>query len=193
MSKNRLEAFTDAVIAIIMTILVLELNPLTDLSWHGLWHIRTELLSYMFSFFILAVTWNNHHHMLQAAKKISGSVLWANMNLLFWLSLFPFVTATVDRNWYSRFAELLYVALYLLYNIAWNGLKMTLTRANPELVAVLGHKDTYTFFAVLVIMGLTYFWPILGIIGCFGITLFWVIPYKEVEELFRMGNTQDKK
>ncbi|WPC17245.1 TMEM175 family protein [Pediococcus inopinatus] len=184
MSKSRLEAFTDAVIAIIMTVLVLELGPLTDLSWHGLWHIRTEFLSYIFSFFILAVTWNNHHHMLQAAKKIDGSVLWANMNLLFWLSLFPFVTATVDKNWYSHFAETLYVILYLLYNVAWNILRMTLTHANPKLGRFLGYKDVYTFFGVLVVMLLTFFWAPAGIIGCFVATLFWIIPYRDIERLF---------
>ncbi|MFZ2589527.1 TMEM175 family protein [Paucilactobacillus nenjiangensis] len=75
MSKGRMEAFTDAVIAIIMTILVLELQPLTDLSFHGLWEIRTELLAYFFSFFILVVTWNNHHHMFQVVKSVSTPVL----------------------------------------------------------------------------------------------------------------------
>jgi uncharacterized membrane protein len=184
MSKGRMEAFTDAVIAIIMTILVLELQPLTDLSFHGLWEIRTELLAYFFSFFILVVTWNNHHHMFQVVKSVSTPVLWTNSILLFWLSLFPFVTATVDANWESRFAELIYVFIYLMYNISWVLLRVTVVRANPSTREYIGRKDLLTTAWVIVVIGITWFIPEAGVIGCFIITIIWILPYKNVEKLF---------
>jgi uncharacterized membrane protein len=184
MSKTRLEAFNDAVIAIIMTILVLELKPVTDLSWHGLWDIRTELLSYLFSFFLMAVTWNNHHHMFQVIGKINGAILWANTNLLLWLSLFPFATTIVDSHWMSPFAEQLYVLLYFLYNIAWLILRLLLVKQNPKSKQILGHKDLITCGITIMIFILTFLYPPLGVIGCFLNTLQWVIPYRKVERKF---------
>ncbi|WP_461240851.1 TMEM175 family protein [Paucilactobacillus sp. N302-9] len=185
MSKGRLEAFTDAVIAIIMTILVLELQPLSDLSLKGLWDIRTQLLSYLFSFFILAVTWNNHHHMFQVTEKITGGILWANTNLLFWVSLFPFVTATVDKHWGSEFAELLYVSLYMLYSFSWMILRYCIVKSNPKIAGALGKKDTFTFGWSCLTFLITLMFPPFGLIGCFLVTLIWVIPYKNVENYFK--------
>ena len=101
MQKNRLEAFSDGVIAIIITIMVLELRPpegfdLKDLKLHSLPAI---FFSYFFSFIYVGIYWNNHHHMLHATRKVSGGILWANLHLLFWLSLFPFTTAWMGETW----------------------------------------------------------------------------------------------
>ncbi len=101
MQKNRLEAFSDGVIAIIITIMVLELRPpdgfdLKDLKSHSLPAI---FFSYFFSFIYVGIYWNNHHHMLHATRKVSGGILWANLHLLFWLSLFPFTTAWMGETW----------------------------------------------------------------------------------------------
>ncbi len=99
MTTGRLEAFSDAVIAILMTIMVLELRPPeegTDLhSLHALW---PKLLCYVLSFVYLGIYWNNHHHMLQAVDRVRGGMLWANLHLLFWLSLFPFVTTWLSST-----------------------------------------------------------------------------------------------
>jgi uncharacterized membrane protein len=101
MQKNRLEAFSDGVIAIIITIMVLELRPPEGISLGALksGSLPAIFSSYLLSFVYVGIYWNNHHHMLHATKKVSGSVLWANLHLLFWLSLFPFTTAWMGKTW----------------------------------------------------------------------------------------------
>src|SRR5574341_1787403 len=98
MSKGRLEAFSDGVIAIIITIMVLELKVPHQADSVALYSLIPSLLSYMISFVFLGIYWNNHHHLLQAIKHVDGRVLWANLHLLFWLSLIPFVTAWVGAT-----------------------------------------------------------------------------------------------
>ncbi|MFO0864624.1 MAG: TMEM175 family protein [Gemmataceae bacterium] len=97
MHKGRLEAFSDGVIAIIITIMVLELKAPNDANLSSLWHLSGEFLSYVLSFTYVGIYWNNHHHMLQASRRVSGRVLWANMHLLFWLSMVPFVTSWMGK------------------------------------------------------------------------------------------------
>jgi TMEM175 potassium channel family protein len=92
-TKHRLEAFSDGVIAILITIMVLELRPPADTSWAALRPVLPHFLSYVLSFVYLAIYWNNHHHLLQAVHSVNGRILWANVHLLFWLSLVPFVTS----------------------------------------------------------------------------------------------------
>jgi uncharacterized membrane protein len=101
MQKNRLEAFSDGVIAIIITIMVLELRPPEGVDWHALKSnsLPAIFFSYIQSFIYVGIYWNNHHHMLHATKKVGGGVLWANLHLLFWLSLFPFATAWMGETW----------------------------------------------------------------------------------------------
>ncbi|HWC58397.1 MAG TPA: TMEM175 family protein [Verrucomicrobiae bacterium] len=101
MQKNRLEAFSDGVIAIIITIMVLELRPPEGISLSALKSdsLPAVFSSYFFSFVYVGIYWNNHHHMLHATRKVSGGILWANLHLLFWLSLFPFTTAWMGKTW----------------------------------------------------------------------------------------------
>src|SRR5207302_11264431 len=98
MSKTRLEAFSDGVIAILITIMVLELRVPHGSDWQALAPILPQFLTYIISFVFLGIYWNNHHHMFQAAERITGGVLWANLHLLFWLSLVPFVTGWMGEN-----------------------------------------------------------------------------------------------
>ena len=98
MTRNRLEAFSDGVIAIILTIMVLELRPPEGASLAELGHLGPHLLFYLLSFTIVAIYWNNHHHMLHATHRITGRILWANLHLLFWLSLFPAATAWIGED-----------------------------------------------------------------------------------------------
>src|ERR687890_2916999 len=98
MSKSRLEAFSDGVIAILITIMVLELQPPHESTWEALRALTPKLAAYALSFVFLGIYWNNHHHMLQATRGISGAVLWANLHLLFWLSLVPFATAWIGES-----------------------------------------------------------------------------------------------
>ena len=99
MSKGRLEAFSDGVFAIIITIMVLELRPPHEAAFEALRPLAPSLFAYFFSFLVLGIYWNNHHHLMQVTQHVDGRVLWANLSLLFWLSLFPFATAWVgDTN-----------------------------------------------------------------------------------------------
>src|SRR5690242_15874408 len=103
MGKGRLEAFSDGVIAIIITIMVLEMSVPTGSNLHALAPILPKFLSYVLSFVFIGIYWNNHHHLLHAAREVNGRILWANLHLLFWLSLVPLVTGWVGQN---RFAAL---------------------------------------------------------------------------------------
>jgi uncharacterized membrane protein len=119
MGKGRLEAFSDGVLAIIITIMVLELRPPHEPSLEALQPLGYTFLSYLLSFVFLAIYWNNHHHMLQAARQVNGAILWANMHLLFWLSLVPFVTAWMGDTGFAALPVAAYGAVMLLAGIAY--------------------------------------------------------------------------
>jgi uncharacterized membrane protein len=126
MNKNRLEAFSDGVIAIIITIMVLEMKlpPGSDIS--ALTPVLPVFLSYILSFVYIGIYWNNHHHMLHTVNRVTGGILWANLHLLFWLSLFPFVTGWVGHNHLSPTPIALYGVVLLLAAIAYFILQQTI-------------------------------------------------------------------
>jgi uncharacterized membrane protein len=119
MSKGRLEAFSDGVIAIIITIMVLELRPPHEASFAAMRPLLPVFLSYLLSFIYLGIYWNNHHHMLQAAQHVDGRVLWANLHLLFWLSLVPFATAWMGENHFAAPPVAVYGAVLALAGVAY--------------------------------------------------------------------------
>ena len=134
MSKTRLEAFSDGVIAIIITIMVLELHAPAQASWAALLPLLPVFVSYLVSFVMLAIYWNNHHHLLQAIKHVDGRVLWANIHLLFWLSLIPFGTAWMGENRFAAQPVALYGVILLCSALAY----FILTTA---LIALHGHDS----------------------------------------------------
>ena len=119
MEKNRLEAFTDGVIAVIITIMVLELKPPHEATWHALFSNWPIMLSYVLSFIYVGIYWNNHHHLLHAAERVNGAVLWANMHLLFWLSLIPFATGWMGQNHFAPLPTAIYGVDLLLAAVAY--------------------------------------------------------------------------
>src|SRR5512147_1368917 len=119
MQKNRLEAFSDGVLAIIITIMVLELRVPHGTDLDSLKPLLPYFLSYVLSFIYLAIYWNNHHHMMHTVKHVSGDILWANMNLLFWLSLVPFVTEWMGKNHFSPVPMALYGIVLLMAAISY--------------------------------------------------------------------------
>ncbi len=126
MHKSRLEAFSDGVIAIIITIMVLELKVPHDTTLEALRPLVPVFLSYVLSFVFVGIYWNNHHHMLQAAQHVNGAMLWANLHLLFWLSLIPFGTAWMGENHFEAVPVALYGFLLLMCGVAYTILSRTL-------------------------------------------------------------------
>ncbi len=132
LGKGRLEAFSDGVIAIIITIMVLEMKVPHDPTFRGLAGLLPVFLSYVLSFIYVGIYWNNHHHMLHATSKVSGSVLWANLHLLFWLSLFPFVTGWMGENHFAPLPTAIYGVVLLAAAIAYWILQQRIIAAEGE-------------------------------------------------------------
>jgi uncharacterized membrane protein len=132
MGSARLEAFSDGVLAVIITIMVLGLRPPSGDSLAALRSLIPGLLIYVLSFTFIAIYWNNHHHLLRATRRISGGVMWANLHLLFWLSLVPVVTAWVGAHDQSRWPAVTYGAIGFMAGIAYFILTQTIRAANPD-------------------------------------------------------------
>src|SRR5687767_7458183 len=126
MNKNRLEAFSDGVIAILITIMVLELTVPHDTQLSALLPLLPVLLAYILSFVMLGIYWNNHHHMLHAAQRVNGGILWANLHLLFWLSLIPFTTAWMGENGFAPLPTAAYGFVLLMCAIAYRILQASI-------------------------------------------------------------------
>ena len=141
MSKGRLEAFSDGVIAILITIMVLELRVPSGADLAALSPILPVFLTYVLSFVFLGIYWTNHHHMFQVTDRINGKILWANLHLLFWLSLVPFVTGWMGENHFARLPTAVYGGVLLLAAIAYSILVTTIVRhqgSNSRLAAAVG-------------------------------------------------------
>jgi uncharacterized membrane protein len=132
----RLEAFSDAVVAILITIMVLELRTPHGDDLDALRPLWPVFLTYVLSFVILGIYWNNHHHMLQVTDRVSGGILWANLHLLFWLSLFPFATSWMGENNFAKLPTASYGVVLLLAALAWYVLQRTIVAANGRTSAL---------------------------------------------------------
>lgn len=188
MSKNRLEAFTDAVIAIIMTILVLELHEPSSDTWQALSALGSRFLIYIISFFTLVIYWNNHHHMFQVVHKVNGKVLWANSFFLFALSLFPFATSWISEYTFSLVPAITYGGVSLGANIVYYFLARELVNSDTAhkkaIKELLGnYKKSYLTISLNIIgIVLGYLVTPLAVLITNGIMLFgWLMPSKKIE------------
>src|SRR3982751_5688995 len=129
MSTGRMEAFSDGVLAIVITVMVLELPTPHGTTWGALHDALPVLLSYVLSFVYIGIYWSNHHHMLQATDRVTGLILWANLHLLFWLSLVPFTTAWMGENHFAALPTAVYGIVMLCAAIAYYILQTTIVRA----------------------------------------------------------------
>ncbi|WP_407892995.1 TMEM175 family protein [Lacticaseibacillus sp. N501-2] len=188
MSKHRVEAFTDGVIAIIITIMVLELQAPAGGDFAALWALRYRFLIYLVSFLTMAVYWNNHHHLFQVVTHVDGLVLWSNTGFLFATSLFPFATAWVGAHHLASVApEMFYGGVVLLADLAYYALVQCLLRVNTKdqaIQQVLGHGYYKPLIAVsgnVVALVIGLWWAPLTIILDTLLLLLWVIPEKRIE------------
>jgi uncharacterized membrane protein len=192
MNKTRLEAFTDAVIAIIITILVLELAAPESGTFAALFAIRYKLLVYLISFITLAIYWNNHHHLFQISKHVSGSVLWCNIALLLFLSLIPFTTAWVNDHLTERAPELLYGLIMLGADIVWLVMAKALVRENGKNSEVAKALKSFgkSYLSIgLIAAGLVigWFFPPATIMLCVISLAPWIIPDRRIEKMIHEG------
>ncbi|HEY9258467.1 TMEM175 family protein [Chitinophaga sp.] len=131
MNKSRLEAFSDGVIAIIITIMVLEIKTPHSAEWKDLLPLYPVVLSYIISFVYVGIYWGNHHHLLHTVKKVTPGMIWANMHLLFWLSLIPFATAWMGENHFAPHTIIVYAVLLMLCGAAFAILQQAIMKSNP--------------------------------------------------------------
>jgi uncharacterized membrane protein len=185
MEKNRLEAFSDGVLAIIITIMVLELKVPHGTEWAALQPLLPVFLSYVLSFIYVGIYWNNHHHLIKACRHVNGSIMWANLHLLFWLSLFPFVTGWMGENHFARLPTALYGAVLLLAAIAYYILQTCIIAEQghrSELAVSLGKdwkgKLSPVLYATAIVLSFILPWLAGGIYV--GVALLWLIPDRRI-------------
>ena len=193
MTKTRLEAFSDGVIAIIITIMVLELRPPEQESdFAALWALHSEFFAYVLSFVFLGIYWNNHHHLLHASSHITGGVLWANLHLLFWLSIVPFVTAWMGDQPYEPLPTAAYGIVLLMDAIAYTILQNRLIATHgpdSKLARAIGRglKEWLSLAGYIVAVPLAFIWPVVSYGLYVAIALTWLVPDRRIERQLTEG------
>jgi len=186
MPTSRMEAFSDAVIAILITVMVLELRAPHGTTWGALHGSLPTLLSYVLSFVYLGIYWNNHHHMLMATERVSGLVLWANLHLLFWLSLVPFTTGWMGENHFASAPSAAYGVVLLAAALAYLGLQTAIIRqqgAGSRLAAAIGRDVKGKASALLYAagIGLAFANRWIAVTAYVVVALLWLVPDRRVE------------
>ncbi len=192
MNKNRLEAFSDGVIAIIITIMVLELKVPHGADFAALRPLLPVLLSYILSFIYVGIYWNNHHHLLHAAPRVSGGMMWANLHLLFWLSLIPFVTGWMGENHFAALPIALYGVVLLMAAIAYVILQSTIVAlegGGSALAGAIGNdwKGKVSLAGYAVAIGLAFLNQWLSSALYVAVAVLWLIPDRRVERAVVKG------
>jgi len=188
MGKGRLEAFSDGVIAVIITIMVLEMKAPHGDSLAALAPLVPLFLSYVLSFVYVGIYWNNHHHMLHATRKVSGPVLWANLHLLFWLSLIPFTTGWMGENHFGTFPSVLYGVVLLMAAIAYWTLQRLIIAAEGDasvLKRAIGSdsKGKLSPLLYLTAILLSFWHPWMAQCIYVAVALMWLVPDRRIEHV----------
>ena len=184
MSKGRLEAFSDGVFAVIITIMVLELKAPHGGDWDAFRPLLPAFLTYVLSYVFLGIYWNNHHHMMHATDRISGASMWANLHLLFWLSLVPFVTGWMGENHFAALPTAVYGGVLLASGIAFLILQRCLLAAgNPRLAAAVGADVKGKISAVLYLCAvpLAFVHEFIADAIYVCVALMWLVPDRRIE------------
>ena len=194
MTKARLEAFSDGVIAILITIMVLELRAPQGAELSDLREVVPSLLTYLLSFVLVGIYWVNHHHMMQAAEKVNGTVLWANLHLLFWLSLVPFVTQWMGRNHQAAVPTAMYGGVLVFAAIAYTILQQEIIRANGRgsiLARAIGgdRKGKISLALYIVAIPLAFANHLVSDALYVIVALVWLIPDRRIERVIGDGES----
>jgi len=190
MQKGRLEAFSDGVIAVIITIMVLEMKVPHGTDPAALAPLVPVFVSYVLSYVYVGIYWNNHHHMLHATKTVNGPILWANLHLLFWLSLIPFVTGWMGENHFAEIPVALYGAVLLMSAISYYVLSRCLIKhdGRESLLGSAVGKDfkgriSVVIYVVAILLSFVNRWVALGLY--FSVALLWFVPDRRIERMRR--------
>lgn len=194
MSKGRLEAFSDGVIAIIITIMVLGLQVPHGADLAALRPLLPVFLSYLLSFVFIGIYWNNHHHLLQATQHVNGNILWANLHLLFWLSLVPFVTNWMGENPFTPWPVALYGTVLLFAGVAYSILVRTLIvhhGNDSALATALGRdfKGNISLVCYAAAIPLAFIYPWFSCALYLLVAVMWFIPDRRIEKTLALGRT----
>jgi uncharacterized membrane protein len=190
MGKNRLEAFSDGVLAIIITIMVLELKIPRGDNLETLAPLVPVFVTYVLSFIYVGIYWNNHHHMFHACPRVTGGILWANLHLLFWLSLFPFVTGWMGENHFAAVPSALYGGVLFAAAVAyWILQQVIIASQGPasRLKAAVGRDWKGKVSPILYVCGIisTYFWSGVAQVLYVTVALMWLVPDRRIEKSVR--------
>jgi uncharacterized membrane protein len=199
MTKGRLEAFSDGVIAIIITIMVLELRVPEGETIEALRPLIPNFLTYILSFIYLAIYWNNHHHMLHATERINGKIMWANLHLLFWLSLVPFVTGWIGENHWAKVPTAVYGVVLLGAALAWTVLQRQLiaehgpdSRLAKAMASDLKGKLSPLLYAVAIVLAFVNQWIADALYVT--VAMMWLVPDRRIEKPeSKKSNVKGKK
>ena len=190
MNKTRLEAFSDGVLAIIITIMVLEIHVPETADWNSFLELLPTLFGYILSFTFVGIYWNNHHHLLHAATKVTPLIMWTNHNQLFWLSLVPFATAWMEKTHFSQFSVIVYAILLVLCGVAYDFLRRAIIHSfgshNKQKYALEQQRKKTLISTISYILAVIIaFWNT-SISMCIFVfvAILWIIPSKAIEETF---------
>lgn len=190
MNTGRLEAFSDGVLAIIITIMVLELNIPEGTSWQDIQPVIPVILTYVVSFIYVGIYWNNHHHLMHIVEKVNGSILWANLHLLFWLSLMPFATAWMGENHFKAIPTAVYGFVLFMAAVAWQILsaKIIKVEGKQSKVGIAYQRDRKQVLSILIYVSgiiLSFIFPPAGIALYILVAVLWFIPDKRMERVMQ--------
>ena len=188
MSKGRLEAFSDGVLAIIITIMVLEIKIPHSSEWNVFVPLLPVVFSYLLSFMLIGIYWGNHHHLLHTVKKVSSPLLWANMNLLFWLSLTPFATGWMGENHFAKNTVIVYAVLLLIDALAYTLLKKVIEKDHDkesEIFKALQTQKLKEFISIIsyaAAIGFAYLNTMISGILFLLVAIMWIVPGRKIEK-----------
>jgi uncharacterized membrane protein len=194
MNKSRLEAFSDGVLAIIITIMVLEIDIPESSDWSELKHLVPVFISYLFSFIYIGIYWGNHHHLLHSVKKVTSGIMLANLNLLFWLSLIPFSTGWMGENHFAKNTVAVYGAILLVSGLAFYILMKVVERNSHDLQALkdafvlLNRKGITSTIGYFISVPLAFVHPLISAVIFSIISVIWLIPDKNLERALNSEN-----
>jgi uncharacterized membrane protein len=191
MNKTRLEAFSDGVLAIIITIMVLELKMPHETSWEALYGLRYTFISYLMSFVFVGIYWGNHHHLLHTVHHVNSKIIWANMSLLFALSLIPFTTAWMGENHYVEIPVACYSINLLFCAVTFTVLQKVIEHHythSTKLIEALARQERKGWVSLIlyfISLGLSFFYPKLSMLIVGIVAIMWIVPNKYIEEALK--------